>query len=122
MDVDVCQVVGTAVEGILLDAPGVEVVTMRLLPKTSSFLAEGRWYITLDLDVLDPAFAPGISHHEPGGMSVRDVLSIIQSFDAQVIGADIVELNPTRDINETTAMVAAKFAKELMAKMVNASA
>jgi arginase len=99
---------------------GVEVVTMKLLP-TSSILADGRWYITLDLDVLDPAFAPGISHHEPGGMSVRDVLSIIQSLNAQVIGADIVELNPTRDINEMTAMVAAKFAKELMTKMVNAS-
>ena len=98
----------------------VEVVSMQLL-QTSSVQTDGLWYITLDLDVLDPAFAPGISHHEPGGMSVRDVLTIIQTLNAQVIGADIVELNPIRDHNEMTAMVAAKFARELMAKMLNAA-
>ena len=37
-------------------------------------------YISLDMDVLDPAFAPGISHHEPGGMTTRDLLKIIQSI------------------------------------------
>jgi arginase family enzyme len=75
-------------------------------------------YISLDLDVLDPAFAPGISHYEPGGLSVRDVITMIQGIDAQVVGADIVELNPTRDINDMTAMVAAKFLKELADKML----
>lgn len=99
---------------------GVEVVTMQLLP-TSSIPAVGPWYVTLDLDVLDPAFAPGISHHEPGGMSVREVLTTIQSLNSPVIGADIVELNPTRDVNEMTAMVAAKFTKEILAKMLKAT-
>lgn len=75
-------------------------------------------YISLDLDVLDPAFAPGISHYEPGGLSVRDVISMIQGIDAPVVGADIVELNPTRDINNMTAMVAAKLLKELADKML----
>ena len=79
---------------------------------------DGPVYITLDLDVLDPAFAPGVSHYEPGGMSVRDVLNWIQSLDAPVIGCDIVELNPTRDFQDTTAMVAAKFFKELLAAML----
>ena len=68
--------------------------------------------------MLDPAFASGVSHHEPGGMSVRDVLRIIQGLEGPVMGADIVELNPSRDLNGVTAMVAAKLAKELMGKML----
>lgn len=76
-------------------------------------------YITLDLDVLDPAFAPGISHHEPGGMTTREVLDLIHAIDAPIIGADVVELNPSRDINGMTAMVAAKFIREIAGKMVD---
>jgi len=78
----------------------------------------GPVYISFDIDGLDPAFAPGVSHHEPGGLSVRDVLTIIQRIDVEVIGADIVEYNPTRDINNMTAMVAAKLLKELSGKML----
>jgi len=74
-------------------------------------------YISLDLDVLDPAFAPGVSHHEPGGLSTRDVLRIIQRVGGNVVGADVVEYNPERDIHDMTAMTAAKFVKELAAKM-----
>ena len=72
----------------------------------------------LQLDVLDPAFAPGVSHYEPGGLSVREILTVIHDLEVPVIGADIVELNPTRDIQEMTAMVAAKFMKELLAEML----
>lgn len=79
---------------------------------------KGPLYISLDLDVLDPAFAPGISHHEPGGMSPRQLLDIIQALDVEVIGADIVELNPNRDINNATAMVAYKMFKEIAVKMI----
>jgi arginase len=75
-------------------------------------------YISLDLDVLDPAFAPGISHHEPGGMSTRELLKIIQNLDIDIVGADIVEYNPIRDINNMTAMVGYKMLKELIAKMI----
>ena len=79
---------------------------------------KGPLYLSLDLDVLDPAFAPGVSHHEPGGMTARDVLSIIHSLPAETVGADIVELNPTRDPVGTTAMVAAKFYKEIVGRML----
>ena len=75
-------------------------------------------YISLDLDVLDPAFAPGISHHEPGGLSTRQLIHIIQSLKTNIVGADIVEYNPTRDINHTTAMVAYKLFKEIVSKMM----
>jgi arginase family enzyme len=70
------------------------------------------------MDVLDPAFAPGISHYEPGGLSTRQVLDIIQRIDVEIAGADIVEYNPGRDINGVTAMTAAKFVKEIGSKMI----
>src|SRR5262249_18862547 len=54
-------------------------------------------YVTIDLDVLDPAFAPGVSHHEPGGLSVRDLLRVLERTRGRIVGADIVELNPLRD-------------------------
>jgi arginase len=75
-------------------------------------------YVSLDIDVLDPAFAPGISHHEPGGMTSRELIRIIQSISANIVGADIVEYNPARDINNMTAMLGYKLFKELAAKMI----
>ncbi len=79
---------------------------------------DGPVYISCDLDALDPAFAPGVSHHEPGGLSVRDILGIIQRIPNRIIGADIVEYNPARDIHDMTAMVAAKLLKEFAGKML----
>lgn len=80
---------------------------------------EGPLYVSLDLDVLDPAFAPGVSHHEPGGMSTRQLLQLIQSISVPVIGADIVEYNPVRDVHNMTAMVGYKMFKELVSKMMS---
>ncbi len=87
---------------------------------TTDFLnhLNGPLYISLDLDVLDPAFAPGISHHEPGGLSTRQLIDLIHGIDVPVIGADIVEYNPTRDINDMAAMVSYKLFKEL-AELMN---
>ena len=72
----------------------------------------------VEKDVLDPAFAPGVSHPEPGGLSTRDALAFLQRLDGPVVGADLVELNPTRDPTGLTAMVAAKLAKELLALLL----
>jgi arginase len=74
-------------------------------------------YLSFDMDVLDPAFAPGVSHREPGGMSVREVLEHLHSITATIVGADIVEYNPSRDVSELTAGVAGKVLKEIMGKM-----
>ena len=100
------------------DRFSVEVIDMKSLARGIAVNMFGPVYISLDLDVLDPAFAPGVSHHEPGGMSTREVLQIIQELDGPVVGADIVELNPLRDPSGVTAMVAAKFLKEIIAKML----
>jgi arginase family enzyme len=78
----------------------------------------GAVYVSLDLDVLDPAFAPGVSHHEPGGLATREVVGLLQRLRGRVVGADLVELNPTRDPSGVTAMVAAKLVKELVARLL----
>ncbi len=78
---------------------------------------EAPLYISLDIDVLDPAFAPGISHHEPGGMSTRELLRILQSVSVEVVGADLVEYNPVRDVHNMTAMLGYKLMKELIELM-----
>ena len=70
-------------------------------------------YLSFDMDALDPAYAPGVSHFEPGGLSVRDVISIIHKVTVPIIGADIVEYNPKHDVHNMTAMVAAKLVKEI---------
>jgi arginase family enzyme len=75
-------------------------------------------YVTLDLDGLDPAYAPGVSHREPGGLTVRDVLELVKAIPGTVVGADVVEYNPDEDISGTTATVAAKFVKEFAAAMI----
>lgn len=97
---------------------GVEQHTMRDLRGVADLAFDGPVYLTIDLDALDPAYAPGVSHHEPGGLSTRFLLDVIHNFKGQLIGADIVELNPHRDINSMTAMVAAKLAKEVMGRML----
>jgi arginase len=97
---------------------GVEVITMRNVARVSDLKFEGPLYISFDADVLDPAFAPGVSHYEPGGMSVRDVLNLIQRLRVPILGADIVEYNPIRDPQNQTAMVCSKILKEISAAML----
>jgi len=79
---------------------------------------QGPVYLSLDLDVLDPAFAPGVSHPEPGGLSTREVIHLIHNLDGPLVGADVVELNPTRDVHDLTARAAAKLVKEIAGRML----
>jgi arginase len=75
-------------------------------------------YISFDLDALDPAFAPGVSHHEAGGLSTRQVLEIIHALKARIVGLDVVELNAARDVSGITAAAAVKIIKEVAGRMV----
>ena len=86
-------------------------------------------YCSFDLDVLDPSCAPGVSHHEPGGLTTRQALDAVHALAAlqargavNLIGADVVELNPRRDPSGITAMTAAKIVKELMGLLHDADA
>ncbi len=96
----------------------VDVVEMRGLPAYGKLKAAGPVYITFDMDVLDPAFAPGISHREPGGMSVREAIAHLHAIEGEIVGADLVEYNPVQDVAGVTATVAAKILKEILGKMI----
>ena len=96
----------------------VEVLTMQEWHDVFQLKLDAPLYLTFDMDCLDPAFAPGVSHREPGGLSTREVLRVIQSLTADIIGADVVELNPAQDPLFLTEMVAAKVFKEITAKML----
>jgi agmatinase len=97
---------------------GVEVLEMRALPAYDRVKVSGPVYISFDMDVLDPAFAPGVSHWEPGGMSVRETIAHLHAIEGEIVGADLVEFNPVRDRSGLTATVAAKILKEIMGKMI----
>jgi agmatinase len=104
-----------------VDRYNVRCIEMKDFRSQNPIELKGPVYLSLDMDVLDPAYAPGVSHHEPGGMSTRMVLRLIQSIDQRIVGADIVEYNPDRDINAMTAAVAAKFLKEIAGVMLRQS-
>ncbi|NNG17905.1 MAG: agmatinase [Gemmatimonadales bacterium] len=97
---------------------GVEVIDMPAWAGGQRPHIRGPVYVSVDIDVLDPAFAPGVSHREPGGLSVREVLTLLQSLPSPVVGADIVEFNPTQDPSGLTASVCAKLVKELAGHML----
>jgi agmatinase len=75
-------------------------------------------YVSMDLDGLDPAYAPGVSHREPGGLSPRQVIDMLHAIDQPIVAADIVEYNPRCDISNLTALVAAKLLKEIGGMML----
>ncbi|MBV8246407.1 MAG: agmatinase [Candidatus Eremiobacteraeota bacterium] len=107
----------TAVQREVAQRFGVAVYAPWELDHARAALPDGPVYVTVDLDGIDPAFAPGVSHREPGGLSVRDVLETIKCIPGYLVGADVVELNPDKDVDELTATVAAKLTKELVARM-----
>lgn len=97
---------------------GVEIIDMNSWRDETVLEFAGPVYLSIDLDSLDPAFAPGVSHHEPGGLSTRQLINIVNRFKGSLVGADIVELNPVRDIGSLTATVAAKLVKEVFGRLL----
>lgn len=100
---------------------GVEIIEMKYWRDDHKFTFDGPVYISLDMDAIDPAYAPGVSHHEPGGFTTRQVLHILQTIRGNIVGADLVEYNPTRDGSGITAMLAAKLYKEMIDMLIRTS-
>ncbi len=94
---------------------GVEVYGMDRWRDVPVEALAGPLYVSLDLDGLDPAFAPGVAHPEPGGLSTREVVGLLHRIRAPIVGVDIVEYNPQTDHHDLTARVAAKLLKEVVA-------
>ncbi len=97
---------------------GVEIIEMKDLNLKDLPVFKNPLYLSVDIDALDPSCAPGVSHQEPGGLMVRELLHIIQAIKVPIIGADIVEYNPDRDTNKMTGMVCAKILREVASRIL----
>ncbi len=100
------------------DRFGVEVHDMRSWRGPAELRLAPPVYVSFDLDGIDPAFAPGVSHREPGGLAPREALAVLHAVPAPVVGADLVELNPRNDPSGITAALAGKLVKELLGRML----
>jgi len=97
-----------------MDKLGVEGVIKRMLARVGNKPV----YVSIDVDVLDPAFAPGTGTPEMGGLSSREMLALLRSLDAvNLVGADIVEVSPQYDNVQITGIAAAHMAYELITLM-----
>lgn len=94
---------------------GVEVIPMADFSPDRVPVLEGPLYISIDLDGIDPSEAPGVAHPEPGGLTVREVLAVLHQQTAPIVGADIVEHHPGRDVGGVTAILGAKLVREVAA-------
>jgi agmatinase len=100
------------------DRFGVEVIEMSAWLDGRRPRVDGKVYLSVDLDGLDPAYTPGVSHWEPGGLATREVLAMVQGVGGELVAADVVEYNPDRDVAGITATVAAKIVKEIAGRMM----
>ena len=74
-------------------------------------------YLSLDIDVLDPAFAPAVGNPVPGGLSSRRLIELIQALDVEIVGMDLVEVNPLLDRANVTSAAAARLVLEALGVM-----
>ncbi|HTT93020.1 MAG TPA: agmatinase [Acidimicrobiales bacterium] len=93
---------------------GTAAVTHQLLER----VADAPVYVSVDIDVLDPAHAPGTGTPEPGGLTSRELLSLLRGLKAAaVVGGDVVEVSPAYDHAEITAIAAAHVFYDLVTVM-----
>ena len=97
-----------------IDRIGVDGIVERLLDRVCG----AKVYVSIDIDVLDPAFAPATGTPEAGGMTSRELLGVLRGMSGlPIVGADIVEVSPAYDHAEITAVAAANLAYELVTMM-----
>jgi agmatinase len=100
-----------------LDRYGTAEFVRRIMDRVS----DAATYVSIDIDVLDPAFAPGTGTPEAGGFSTRELLGILRGMSgAQLVGADVVEVCPAYDHAEITSIAASHVAYELLGSMATA--
>lgn len=84
-----------------------------LCPEVLNELIQYPIYLTIDMDILDPAYAPGVGIPEPAGITTHKLLEAIYSLKPlNIIGVDLVEVSPIYDASEVTAITAAKIIRE----------
>jgi len=89
-----------------------------VLEKTVEAVELGRVYISIDMDVIDPSYAPGVGNPEPFGLTPLQLLGLLKKIvgsSSRLVGFDIVEVNPLVDVNDVTSILAGKLVFELAA-------
>ncbi|KAE8360383.1 arginase family protein [Aspergillus caelatus] len=108
----------THIRARLIDELGIEGIVSRIVETVGDNLV----YVSIDIDALDPAFAPGTGTIEPGGWTTRELLQILSGLskaNLPIVGADIVEFAPVYDNKaETTALTVTQLAYELLQWMI----
>jgi agmatinase len=97
-----------------IDRIGIDGIVQRVVDR----VGDAKVYVSIDIDVLDPAFAPATGTPEAGGMTSRELLAVLRGMGGlPLVGADIVEVSPAYDHAEITAIAAANLAYELVTIM-----
>jgi agmatinase len=92
--------------------------TLGVIERIAARVGDRPVYVSVDIDVLDPAFAPGTGTPEAGGLTSRELLAVLRSFAAlNLVGADIVEVAPAYDHAQITGIAAAHVAYELISAL-----
>jgi agmatinase len=92
--------------------------TRGVIERIAARVADRPVYVSVDIDVLDPAFAPGTGTPEAGGLTSRELLAVLRSFAAlNLVGADIVEVAPAYDHAQITGIAAAHVGYELISAL-----
>ncbi|MFC1555618.1 agmatinase [candidate division KSB1 bacterium] len=102
-----------------LQEAGVKVFSVSDLATMKHLEMLGKTYLSIDIDVLDPAFAPGVGTPVPGGISTRELLDLILSFNLDIVGFDLVETNPDYDHASITAAAGAKVVMETIGRIAD---
>jgi len=102
-----------------IEVRGCETIASRIV----SDIGSGPVYLSVDLDCLDPAFAPGVGNPQPGGLSTRQTIEILRGLQGlNVVAADIVEYSPGCESgSKSTGFTSAILIKELMGLMAHSS-
>lgn len=111
-DLDTARALGfriVMVDAIKRDLPAVE-------RELSALRGRGPFYVSFDLDALDPAYAPGTGTPVPGGLTSYEALSLVRALaGVPILGCDVVEISPDHDVSGNTALLAASILTELLA-------
>ena len=104
----------TVIHAEEVDALGIAAV----LARARAVVGAGPFYVSFDVDGLDPAFAPGTGTPEVGGLTPREAQALLRGLvGLDIVGGDVVEVAPQYDANSTTAQVAAQMAFEILSLM-----
>jgi agmatinase len=108
----------------VITAPDVEHLGVRgMVQRVADRVGDRPVYVSVDIDVLDPAHAPGTGTPEAGGLTSRELLAVLRSFASlNLVGGDIVEVAPAYDHAQITGIAAAHVAYELLSTLAVQSA